>query len=231
MGIKRDVLNKIAELKEISGKGLLKQEEIASYMGMTRQSISKIFKGELIGTSKQNEERLSILLEGNEIDLNRAGKVVKLHGIINKVINDAGQLTTSEIENYIEIQKYIKYWNDEKNKGESYMEKINFHLQNFHMRTNPYYLFFKEFFHKDLSPVLTFEIDYNNDLIKSVTLGNIESFDYLDRDYDLAYQRNWDQKFTKKPMGFEKFIDSLLSFYEGKLNIYILIISIINLNT
>lgn len=208
--------NQIRSLKPLNDDNKLTKEEIAKYLGMTRQTLSKIFDEIPVTITKKNEQRLYSLLDNEIVCLDKSLAIIQLYNMAQNLIPKLGEMQTSEIGHYEEIIKYVAYWNDNNFKMREYMKKINLHVQNFHMRTNPYYLFFHEFFHKDLAPLLTFDIDYDKNLVCNVTLGSIVENDYTERGYDLNYQKNWDELVTKKSLPFEEFITNLRSYYDGK---------------
>lgn len=220
MGINSKLLTDIKELQIIIDKTSLTQQDVANYLGMTRQTLSKIINGDQVSTSKSNEMRLQELKENKSLNLKKAKNILLFHKSFTNVFNNIGSLSSSEIEHYKVILNYLQYWNEQKSNEDNYMEKLNCHIQNFHMKTNPYYLYFHEFFHKDLAPLLTFDIDYENLTVNHVVFGNISKSDYLGKGYDLNYQDNWeDQTKHRKSFQFEEFIDEWLKFYEGKLRI------------
>lgn len=206
----------IRKLKELNDNNELTQEEIARYLGMTRQTLSKIFDGTLVTITKKNKERLVTLIESEEISLDKSISIIKFYNMLHNIIPRLGNMSVSEIKHYEEIVKYVAYWNDNNFKMREYMKKINLHMQNFHMRTNPYYLFFHEFFHKDLAPLLTFDIDYNKNRVNNVIMGNIVENDYAGKGYDLKYQDNWNKLVREDSLTFEMFITYLNEFYKGK---------------
>lgn len=223
MGIDRKTLKNIQILRELDKYHKLNHQDIANYLGMTRQSLSKIFNNVNVSTSKVIKIRVNQFITNGDVDLEKAASVIKFSKLTTGILDNIGDMNLEEIDHYRDIIQYAQYWQEEKNTIDKYMEKLNFHIQNFHMRTNPYYLYFHMFFHKDLAPLLTFDIDYDNNIVNNVTFGNIIKTDYMNRNYDLNYQNIWDNKNGIKSQSFEDFIDNILDFYSGKLryNVYL----------
>ena len=223
MGVNRQILQNIRLLNELVSNGSLKQLEIAEYLGITRQTLSKIFKGGVADVSEKIQDRVRRLCsDDGALEHRRAYEVIRLFRAMNKILDHSSKLSIEEIEHTRDILKYTDYWISEKS-PDNYMFKLSCHIQNFHMKSNPYYLYLHEYFHKDLAPVLTYDIDYDLNRIHNVTLGNIVSSDYMSKGYNLQYQTMWSKHCDKNTLTFEEFIDCLTSFYEGKLryNIYI----------
>lgn len=205
----------IKELARLLPDTNIIQEDIAKYLGITRQSLSKIFNGEYVQTSEYTKRRFVNLLKDEKLNLEYAKIYIKTHKTLQILIDDLSKMEKTEIDDLNQLIKYVMYWIDKDNR-EEYMHKLYIHIQNFHLRINPYYLYFKEYFHKDLQPVLTFQIDYKRHQVYDIVLGNIVNSDYMQRNYNLNYQNIWDAKFEKE-MSFDSFVNALSSFYDGKL--------------
>lgn len=208
-------MHNIKELNELVLMKKTTQKEISEYLGLTRQSISKIFNGEYVKLSKNVKKKFNNLFINDELDFKYALSVIKLNHSMKLLLEKVKEVETSEVENLNQLLKNTMYWLEE-NSSENYMEKLNIQVQNFHMRINPFYLHFREFFHKDLQPLLTFQVDHKNKKVYDIVLGNVEKENYLNKERDLNYQINWSKHYETE-LDFEDFIEALAIFYEGKL--------------
>lgn len=194
----------------------LTYEEIGSYIGLTRQSVSKICDSEYLRFSANHKKKLDLINgENNEIIKTK----YELHKQFEEMFNLFSKYKRENIEYLIDIIKYIKYWPTTEKFGEDYMKYLLIHMNNFHMKLNPYHLLMRRIFHKEYRPVISFNIDYNKNIIKEFA---IDSFDSIDESsaplrYDFNYREKWSKKYKTENIDFNEFVDNLVDFYEGKL--------------
>jgi transcriptional regulator with XRE-family HTH domain len=199
----------------------ISQESIGVLLGLTRQSISKIYAGDYVQLSAASKEKLK-RIQHSSIDDIKA--IIDLQNQIEDLKKKYGRLKGSNIEHLTSIFKYIRYWIDNPDLGEDYLKAIRIQIENFHMKLNPYYLFFDIYFDKGKNILLAFDIDYNKNIIKKIDVRNSIERKSIHKNSGINYAEQWNKEYESKNVNFETFIKSILDF-SAKLgiayNIYI----------
>lgn len=185
------------------------QEDIGMLVGLTRQSIAKIYEGEYIHLSLMNKEKIDQIRNSTP---EKIAAIVKLNKQFEDFKNKTGMLKRKNIDHLTNILKYIKYWVDNPNLGEDYLEFIRFQVENFHMRLNPYHLFFNIYFDKKNNLLLTFDIDYEKKIIKKLYVQKTIEEELKQTNIRINYMEEWNKKYNCRNLDFEIFIESLVEF-------------------
>jgi len=177
----------------------IKQKDIASYLGITRQTVAKIQNGEYFQLKEPVKEKLS-MLENRTKD-----EVEKIMLIDSKLDEIKKTIITGDLE-YIDQAyegiSYMHYWiTDSKFIEQPKYHKYYFgHMNNFYPRYNQAALFMRNTLNRRKYPLVTFQVDYKKNLITSACIKSFKP-EFNKLEYNLS-----DVHF---PIQFEAFIQLL----------------------
>lgn len=160
------------------------QNEIAYYLEMTRQSVAKIKNDPEIKITNKVQLKLDRLFDKNKEDIEKILFIDKSLDQIKEVVLDKGP---SYIDAAYEGIGYMNYWltNNKFIEQEKYHKYYFGHMNNFYPRYNQAALFMRDSLNRQVYPLVTFQIDYENNLIKE---AYIESFkpEFKKESHDLS---------------------------------------------
>lgn len=137
------------------------QESLGDYLGVTRQTVAKLSRGDYVKLSIDSVKKIEALINRN---------YEEIHEIISidKFIKDIFQNIIKGDEKYInrayEGFKYMHYWiNDDKFASQRKYHEFYFgHMNNFYPRFNQAALFMRDTLNRQKYPLVTYQIDYKN---------------------------------------------------------------------
>lgn len=162
----------------------IKQKDIASYLGITRQTVAKIQNGEYYQLKEPVKEKLS-MLENRTKD-----EVEKIMLIDSKLDEIKKTIITGDLE-YIDQAyegiSYMHYWiTDSKFIEQPKYHKYYFgHMNNFYPRYNQAALFMRNTLNRRKYPLVTFQVDYKKNLITSACIKSFKP-EFYKPEYNLS---------------------------------------------
>lgn len=184
------------------------QQELATFLGVTRQTIKRCSDGYALTSKMEKFEYIS----GKDIDIIK--KILRIDQLSNEILKKLTD-NPSTIDKALQGFEYLHHWITDSKYNIEFTDYIFGHIVNFHMRYNPYTLMLRDYFHRENHPVLAFNIDYHNDRIKNYYVIPIQKQgDY--QTFPINYKNNMNLKFTE-------FIDSLYEICGEtiRLNVYL----------
>ncbi len=175
------------------------QESLGDYLGVTRQTVAKISRGDYVKLSIDSVKRIEALINRNYEEIQ---EIIS----IDKFVKDIFQNIIKGDEKYInrayEGFKYMHYWiNDDKFTSQRKYHEFYFgHMNNFYPRFNQAALFMRDTLNRQKYPLVTYQIDYKN---RKVTDFCIKAFV---KEHD---KFEYDTKNIMFPITFEQFFSYL----------------------
>ena len=140
------------------------QIELANYLGITRQSVSKLRKGEYVNLSKETKKKLLNLEGKTENDIYNIFKISKnMNEILNRIVDGDSKYLSEAAEGV----GYMYYWitNDKFVDQPKYHTYYFGHMNNFYPRYNQAALFMRDTLDRQRYPLVTYQVDYEKKLI------------------------------------------------------------------
>jgi transcriptional regulator with XRE-family HTH domain len=175
------------------------QQGLADFLGITRQTVAKILKDEYVRLSPKSSEKLRYLHQKSGLEINQLLQIDEYLDEIKKRIYEGND---QYLDYAYEGIKYMHYWiTDEKFVNQEKYHKFLFgHINNFYPRFNQIALFMRDTINRQRYPLVTYQIDYNNKLIKDFCIKAFVS------EYDDKLYQTQDIKF---PITFVEFFNEL----------------------
>lgn len=171
----------------------IKQQELADFLGVTRQSIKRCADGRELSSRLRKFELLEPLSLDDQKNLIAMDKMLSkiVTGIANK---------PETIEKAVKGFEYMQHWCTDPKYPSKFINYLFGHIVNFHMRFSPYTLLMRDFFEKEDRLLLTLNIDYDQQQIIGFCLLSFKENEIISE--NLACKNEF-------PISFERFIDEL----------------------
>lgn len=185
-------------VSEIINSGIT-QESLGAYLGITRQSIAKIARGEYVKLPIKGKERLEQLINRN---IEEVSHLIELDRLQTEIFERMMKGDENYLNKAIQGFNYMHYWitNPKFNDQPKYHEMYFGHMNNFYPRFNQIALFMRDTLNRQKYPLLTYQVDYKN---KQITSFNLKAFV---PEYERSYYSTDAINF---PISFQEFIDHL----------------------
>lgn len=145
------------------------QHELGDYLGLTRQTIANIARGGYTKLSQNAQEKLKKMSDRTEDELK---KILTMDRYLDEIKNRLFSGDHQYIDYAFEGISYMHYWiTDKKFIDQEKYHKFYFgHLNNFYPRFNQIALFMRDTFDRQRYPLVTYQIDYKINMIKSFSI-------------------------------------------------------------
>lgn len=182
----------------ILGYGIT-QESLGAFLGVTRQSIAKISRGDYVILPLKGKERLEKLVKRSKEEVNYLIELDRLQSEIFEIMIKGDE---DYLNKAIQGFNYMHYWlTDPKFKEQpNYHEMYFGHMNNFYPRFNQAALFMRDTINRQKYPLLTYQIDYKH---KKITSFHLKAFV---PEYERSY---YSTNAIDFPISFQEFIDYL----------------------
>lgn len=217
--------------------------EIARYFKCSRNTLQKIIDKERVDEIRRMEELDQIR---EQLSREFFDQIDQFESLMQQFLQYAFQNPTMRFDRYTDAFGYILRYL-EKSRAEGKNENVadvlayaNMHAYNFHMRYNPYYYIMRGYFNKEVRPIIDFNIDYENYLVRDFQIKTLRTAhenpkvteQHYDVDYAQAVQNILHRKWTprqqaeaeKYVMHPEKIDVSCMTFHELVQVMYLLCI-------
>jgi hypothetical protein len=183
----------------------LKQQELADFLGITRQSVKRCAEGYELSSKLDKFDLLRPLSIENQM------KMVRIDRYYHEMLISFSKKPFA-IDKVEQGFSYIHHWCTDPKYPEPFVGYLFGHVVNFYTRYSPYTLLIRDFFNIEDRSVLTMSIDYDNYRIKSYSLGTVKN--HVEGE-PCAYV------LLNDPITFEDFVERLYSTLGSRVRISI----------
>lgn len=187
------------EVFELLLKCNVSQLDIAQYLGITRQTVSKLSKGEYVNLSSKTKIKLKNLENRSSNDIENMIRINKnIEEISKRILKGDSKYLTEALEGI----NYMHYWltDDKFINQENYHTYYFGHMNNFYPRYNQASLFMRDTLNWQKYPLVTYQVDYERKLILNFCIKEFIP-KYSNKLYDISN--------INFPISFEEFVNEL----------------------
>lgn len=174
------------------------QQELGDFLGITRQTVANIVKGNYTKLSNKTKKRLDQINERSEEEVI---KILKMNRFFEEIKDRVFIGDHQYIDYAYEGFSYMHYWiTNPKFIGQEKYHKYFFgHLNNFYPRFNQIALFMRDTLNRQRYPLITYQIDYKINKIKNFSIKSFvaehkkEEYDTSSIIFPISFQRFFEE--------------------------------------